>query len=56
MNKYNQIISLRKKYSRQTLEKASWHIYETSLNHLKPYQIKVLTEYLKRHPDLYPQL
>lgn len=56
MNKNNIILTLRKQYSKQTLEKASWHIYEKGIKDLKPYQVKVLYEYLKRHTDLYPQL
>ena len=43
-----------KNYGKENVEKASFHIYETNVKYLKPYQLKVLYEYLQRHKDLYP--
>lgn len=43
-----------KNYGVENVKKASYHIYEVDVKYLKPYQLKVLYDYLQRHKDLYP--
>lgn len=46
--------SLTQNYNIQILNNASFHVFEIPFKYLKPYQLKIMYNYLKRHQDIFP--